>query len=154
MKTIIGILIGACVTIIATFISYLLSKRLVEQTHANALELLQKTEFNKAATVFRTAFLNEIFLLQDNIKTAQSMPTNIIYHDILISHEKAKILFEPFVPIVELESFNTAWDKYKRTEDYYRPEMKDQNLKTIKPQLSTLYLEHISRLLDFARPKT
>ena len=153
MKTIIGVLIGACVTIIATFFSYLLSKRLVQQTHANALQLLQKTEFNKAAAIFRAAFVNEIFLLQDNIETGNQMPTHIIHHDILISHEKANILFEPFLPAIELESFNAAWEKYKRTKNDYIPKGEDTSTKAIKPKMSMVYLDHINHLLDFAKPK-
>lgn len=114
-----------------------------------ALETIRITEFNKAASTFRVAFVNEIFLLQENIKMGTKMPDEIIYPNILIAHEKAKIIFEPFVSSTELESFNKAWENYKNCENTYYP----KHMGSYKAEKSKFYLDHINHLLQHAKPK-
>ena len=116
-----------------------------------ALQTIRITEFNKAAAAFRVTFVNEIFLLRENIKKRNKIPDEIIDRSVLIAHEKAKILFEPFVPTSELESFNAAWENYKNSENTYD----NQNMGSYKADLSKVYLDHINCLLDeYAKPKT
>jgi len=50
------------------------------------------------------------------------MPDEIIDRSILIAHEKARIIFEPFVPSIKLEGFNTAWKNYKNGENTCCPQ--------------------------------
>ena len=106
-----GVIAG---TIIGGILAHCSGTKLIQKTHENDLRVMRITEFNKAAALFREAFVMEIFLLRENINTGDHMPNNIINRDALIAHEKAKILFEPFVPLAELERFNQAWEKYKK----------------------------------------
>lgn len=83
------------------------------------------------------------------------MPDRIISQDILITHEKAKILFEPFVPADTRVGFNTAWENYKNTKDIYSDDPKAiTNNRDYPPAISNLYLDNLNYLLDeFAQPK-
>ena len=57
---IIGGIVSICGVIIGALISYFLSKKLVQQTHKNALRLLNITELNKATAKLRDAFSEEL----------------------------------------------------------------------------------------------
>ena len=114
-------------------------------------ENIRITEFNKAAALFREAFVKEIFLLRENVVTGHNFHTSIINRNALVTHEKAKILFEPFVPSAELERFNQAWENYKTNDTDYS--QGDRTISAIKTQGSQDYLDHINNLLEFAKPK-
>jgi hypothetical protein len=79
------------------------------------------------------------------------MPNNIINRDALIAHEKAKILFEPFIPTAQLKGFNQAWEKYKNADADYS--QGDRTMSGFKTQRSQDHLDHINGLLYFAKPK-
>jgi len=142
-----GAVIGA---LLVGILAHWSSKKLLEQTHQNNLHVIQITEFNKAAAVFRAAFVNEMFLLRKNAEKGNQMPDEIIDRNILIAHEKAKIIFEPFVSTADLQGFNKAWEEYKNTDSAYCV----QNMGSYKAEMSNAYLTHIQNLLEYVRPKT
>ena len=113
-------------------------------------------EFNKAAAPFRAAFVDEIHSLRSNSKSGDTDVYKIISDNTFISHEKAKILFEPFIPSDELEAFNCTWDEYKNYEYTFYTKLKTPyhpcNIEQ-RQELSNNYLNHIDKLLGFAQPK-
>ena len=70
---------------------------------------------------------------------------------VVVAHEKAKIMFEPFVPASEQKSFNVAWEKYRYGE---RNQAEDQDNESFRKKLSQIYLEHIDALLKYADAKS
>lgn len=150
LEFIVALPVGA---VIGWIIREIVSDRLARD---RALETIKITEFNKAAVAFRISFINEIFLLRENILTGNKIPSEIIRPDILIAHEKAKITFEPFVPAPQRKAFNDAWEKYKNSENIYCQQTPPEKMgiKEFKPDLSKIYLDHINNLLEeFAKLK-
>jgi hypothetical protein len=134
--------IGICGTYYAT-----------RSAHSTALAAIRITEFNKGASIFRAAFVDVDFLLQQNIKTGNEIPTHITAN-FLIAHEKAKILFEPFLPSIDLDGFKKAWDNYKNYDDNYLNTTNSfQGNNTQFKHMSEYCLNQIKDLLKFAQPK-
>ena len=119
-------------------------------------ETIQITEFNKGAATFRAAFVNELFALRKNAQTGEQFLHSIITDEIFIAHEKAKILFEPFLTDNDLASFNTTWENYKNSfYDYIEQESPNYHpaKDSDKIGLSAYYLKNIEALLNYAKPK-
>jgi hypothetical protein len=142
--TIVGVLIG-------TWAAYRLSIKLVERTHENDLELFHRQEFNKAAAAFKATFVDEIFRMRRGVDILHKR-----YGEdpdaIAVANEKAKIIFEAFLPKDMLSGFNIAWEKYKDPDE--------KNKITYSPlspeysrELGKIYLSHIDQLLEYATPK-
>jgi hypothetical protein len=144
-----GAIIGALLVGILTYCS---SKKLVQQTHKNALDAIQITEFNKAAATFRAAFVNEIFMLRKNIIDGKKHTEEIIGDEVLIAHEKAKIIFEPFLCSTVLPIFNSAWEGYINYENKFDKPYGFGNTEHRK-ELSIICLNQINHLLSFGSPK-
>jgi hypothetical protein len=147
-----GAIVGA---LLAGPVSYWFSKRLATQARADNLEALRIIEFNKAAAEFRASFVSETFLLQDAIATGNKKPTQIITSDVLLAHEKAMILFRPFINAENLVGFDAAWHQYKNTKDKNTEKNGHENrdIRKYAPNLGNLYIEHIKHMLDnFAAP--
>jgi len=138
-------MIGAIIGLVGVFIGSRLST-------LTAIEIINRQTFNNAASIFRAAFVNEIFRLQKNIKNGSRVPDEIITLDVLISHEKAKIIFEPFLTKNELLRFNIAWEKYKNSESIYDQDMTTKD-GAINADPSKVYLDNINYLLEFGKPK-
>lgn len=66
------------------------------------MQIIRITEFNRGAAAFRAAFTDVKLKLRDNSRTGDELITRIIPRDVRIEHEKAKILFEPFLSTIEL----------------------------------------------------
>jgi hypothetical protein len=116
------------------------------------MESIRIIEFNRGAADFRASFVEIIFKLRKN-KT--SFDFQIMTEEVFIGHEKAKIIFEPFVDHRELKRFNEAWKKYLNTNDEYNRDEKNPNFASPEgiEKISMLYLHHIADLLEFAKPK-
>jgi len=142
--TIIGALIG-------TWATYRLSVRLVQRTHDNAIALMQIQEFNKAAANFRAVFVDEIFHIRKNVEPFfQRFGER--REEIEIANEKAKIIFEAYLPAYMLSGFNAAWEQYEKpyeenkiTESPLSPEY--------YKELGNIRLSHINKLLEYAKRK-
>jgi hypothetical protein len=126
-----------------------------------AFEMVRITEFNKAAAIFHAAFIDIIYLLRQNSQTAEIHYSNILTDKILITHEKARIMFEPYLIPDKLAGFNTAWEKYKDSEENYykeflqeqRPEPTIEDVKARRKDFSQYCLTHLYALLEYAKPK-
>lgn len=146
----IGVSIGGVVGFI---IRELIGDRMARD---RALEAIRITEFNKGASAFRLAFVDVICLLKQSIEIQYKGSRNIVSPQVLIDHEKAKMLFEPFITSSDLQGFNTAWENYKNYEDNYLGQGKPFNSqKTSDRQAMCQYcLDQINYLLAYAKPKT
>ena len=149
-------IIGATATVIAGFggtflgacLSYKVGIKLVQKTHENDIELLRRQEFNKAAAVFRAAFVDEMFRISKSMATPHAIYGERLI-DIAIANEKAKIIFEVFLPDDMLSGFKVAWDKYIEADTGKNSPLTEEGRKKI----ATIYLSHIKNLLEFAKPK-
>ena len=110
----------------------------------------RRIEFNKYAAVFRDEFVDEILEIRKAIDTRDPNKQGNFFifnfhgENDLISHEKAKIIFEPYVS--DLKGFNSAWYAYTHGGKYGAIE-KDTYKHTI------VLRDHLEALLKFAEPK-
>ncbi len=142
-------LIGFVRSIVSTIIGYFLKRSMT-------VKVIEITEFNKAATAFRAAFVDVIFALRQN--TEGKMHTNIyskiITDEVLVNQGKSKILFEPSLAKLaksDSEGFTAAWDRYVDCRHNYQ-----QDYSNPDPQIkeeSQYCLNHIETLLIYAKPK-
>lgn len=125
---------------------------------ARNYENLRATEFNKASAAFRSAFVDEIYALRHIVKYGGKDPKNVLIEPAFIKHEKAKIMFEPFLSVSNLEGFNAAWDKYRKCHnDYYEDSHKENPTYVSYPDSNCTYtakseycLKHMNVLLKYA----
>ncbi|MGP8153583.1 MAG: hypothetical protein ACLQBQ_05500 [Smithella sp.] len=110
-----------------------------------------KERFNKAAAAFRATFVDEIFRMRRGVDILHGR-FGERPEEIAITNEKAKIIFEVYLPQKELVGFNAAWEKYKNP-----GEINKINCNPIDPEygkkLGNIYLSHINNLLEYAKPK-
>ena len=81
--------------------------------YRNALNLYRITEFNKAASTFRAAFVDSIHTIKDSgLKPGDegwyALLPKIYTATVEAELEKAKIIFEPYLPPKERTGFNSA----------------------------------------------
>jgi hypothetical protein len=135
--------------LIVGFANHFLSK-------SRSIEAIRITEFNKGASVFRAAFVDIIYSLRQNSEMGSELIAKIITPEILLAHEKAKILFEPFLNKSELQGFNMAWENYVNCKyNYYTHLTSDPSAGSDndRKQFSQFCLDHIDKLLNYAKPK-
>ena len=145
IEFIIALPIGA---VIGWIIREIVSDRLARD---RALEVIKITEFNKAAAIFRASFVDEFFRIRRNIKEPGERYLERP-EEIAIANEKAKIIFEAFLPAAKLSGFNAAWKQYENCEGKETKVYSPLNPKHRK-ELGNIQLSHINNLLEFAKPK-
>jgi hypothetical protein len=119
------------------------------------MQIIRITEFNRGAAAFRAAFTDVKLKLRDNSHTGDELFSRIITRDVRVEHEKAKILFEPFLSAEELISFNSQWDKYENCQnDFYQRDETYNNVNPGRKDESQYCLEQLEALLAYAKPKT
>lgn len=104
MEMFIGFLYGVCATLAGGLAAHFLSK-----------EREYRSEFNKAATAFRAAFVETQRLLDESKNfdfVANGVETRNILFANIVEHEKAKIIFSSYLSTTELPGFNKAWKEY------------------------------------------
>jgi hypothetical protein len=75
---------------------------------------------------------------------------------ILVAHEKAKILFEPFLDRKALAGLDDAWGKYEKSRETYDQQVTSWSSNhdpEYKKDFSKYCLNHIDNLLSYAKPK-
>ncbi len=153
-----NIIIFSAGGVVGSLAGFLLEHRL---SRSRGIELIQITDFNKAAAIFRVALVDEIYLLRKNIINGNTFIDTIITDNTYIGHEKAKIIFEPFLADTEMTGFNNDWDKYKNCKtNYYLAQTPPSKHPVFHPvdvesrkDFSIYYLNHIENLLNYAKPK-
>ncbi|MEI6610957.1 MAG: hypothetical protein WCO53_14615 [Deltaproteobacteria bacterium] len=153
--TVIGIIAAALSglggTALGAHFAYKNGIKLVRATHKNAIQLMQRQEFNKAASNFRAVFVDETFHIRRNVEPFYQR-FGERREEIEIANEKAKIIFEAYLPADMLIGFNAAWEQYKKP---------DEESKITESQLSSEYykelgnirLSYINSLLEYAKRK-
>lgn len=114
-----------------------------------ALETIRITEFNKGAAAFRVAFVDEEYRLRHSDMSTWDKSFHVMRErgsDVLIAHEKAKILFEPFIDKADLPGFNAAWETYAHWPSHY---IKENPEDSKNPD----HLGHLKHLLVYAKFK-
>lgn len=139
------VIIGAVATVAAGFGGAFLGATI---SYRYGIKLLQRQEFNKAATEFRATFVDEMLRIGRRMETPHAIYGERLT-DIAIANKKAKIIFEAFLPSSMLSGFNTAWDKYIEADIGKNSPLTEEGRKKIV----TIYLSHIKNLLEFAKPK-
>jgi len=116
-------------------------------TYRFALRLNSNIEFNKAAAVFRAAFVEVMYWLRQGSEVEGRMIPQILTDAVLVDQEKAKLVFEPFLSKTELAGFNAAWDEYIGCRINYGGKTSSRS------EERQYCLGHIDRLLSYAAPK-
>jgi hypothetical protein len=160
--TIIGAIIGVGGAIIGAIlagpVTYYFSKVLIKMTHKNAIELMRRQEFNKAAADFKAAFIPGLRYL--DYRYSPERPPEIGIYKTLSSafdrHEIAIIKFRPYLCGQQQIWFDKAWDDYCDKKEDSKPHFMvyaEPNgvIEKIKAQKN--YLEKLNALLKFSEPK-
>ena len=118
----IGVALGSLIT---GTVSYFIAKFTLNATHRNAIELLHRQEFIRAAINFRTAFFDMLVYCQQ-IPSGSGAEPHLV--DFIIKsigeHTKAALLFRSYLTCTERFSFDQAWKDYSRQENWnqFNPE--------------------------------
>lgn len=164
--TMFGALVGIFGVLIGVWLTYRFSKNLIKESHKNAIELIKKQSFINAASDFRAAFI-EVQRLLDRSKTFDiTVPDGTRVIDILnvhiIAHEKAMLVFRPYISESELASFDEAWKTYYSQKNEYDECLTDYESIQVtssvddpkhENNLRKLALSRIENLLSFASYK-
>ena len=147
---VIGTCLGAIIGIVGTYLV--------------AIRIAHRQDFNKAAAIFRSAFIEEKRLLSQ--RHTYDVVTKKGVYDILkaaiIRHEKAMIRFREYLTEREKRCFDKAWKEYysEGEANYCLCDYETKfDEKTGKPDLEfekglmKLALTRIDELLKFTKPK-
>jgi hypothetical protein len=163
---IVAALIAVTGTLLGVWIGSLLSKSTshaaIQATHQNALDLIQRQEFNKAAANFRVTFTNELTYFKDIVdydKYSTVTEDEIIkrLESTVIAFNNACILFRCYLTESQLVGFDNAWKEYCHPQGGEPKQMPGPFLEYFvddPPHKSLpLIIEKMEKLLSFAKPK-
>lgn len=144
-----GIIVGA---IIAGPITYFFSRKLINESHKNALAIIKITEFNKAAASFRASFIKEQRLLTlDSVADKTGLTAVDIIKEAIDRQEIAMIRFEPFVCESDIDAYKKAWKEYAGDSKHFEQYSTVRHIDI--PEKKKLALDRINNLLKYAKPK-
>ena len=126
--TLIGAVIGALIGALATIFAARLTA--------------EKQQLLVESAKFRAAFVEEIVKL----RSAQEDAFRILDNTAVIKHEKAKVVFEPWVRPGKLNAFSNAWIDYERLIKTVAPGNMDNRKKECDSAV-----DRIEKLLAFAK---
>ena len=112
---IVGAVVGAVVaSLLAGWISVKISKNNIEATHRNAIALINRQDFIRAATIFKEAFIFEIHFLKHGDSPISSLH-GTAYDVLTKAYKTHRIAYERFridIPEVKRHDFDKAWEEY------------------------------------------
>lgn len=123
----------------------------------NGMMFIKRQEFNKAASVFYTAFLDDIIIVEDSkpeeisikllerVSKERRLKESNDIETTGLKHRKAMIIFRPYVDKSNLSGFDDAWSKYNEWTKYYGDEKSKGHNYDFK--------SHLYRLLEYAKPQ-
>ena len=129
-NTIIASLIGVIGGLIGAWIGGIISRKAsveaVESANKNAINIINRQEFNRAAIEFRGEFIEVKRLLADHyqfdVAINKDKPTvSEILDEFFISHERAVMRFRPYLSTDQLSDFDNAWEEYCEKDDWQIP---------------------------------
>jgi hypothetical protein len=158
-------LIGLVGTLGGVLLGYSLnrrsSKEAVESSNKNAIAIINRQEFNRAATEFREAFAETQRLLAKHytyeraINKEKPSVFEILNKD-FITHERAVIRFRPYLTKDRLIGFNEAWKTYCCYDDWNIPLQCYSQKGGNDPQKEIEFMNcaniHLNLLLEYAKP--
>jgi len=164
MDPTIAIILGAILgALLAGPITYHYSKRLIQQSYKNTIEVFKRQTFDVAAAKFRTAFLSEILYLRYDVKikgAGTSDRINEFLNSAIFKHMEALIQFEHLLNAREREGMYRAWDEYCHPEGipedkYEKRDFRFDGYATIEDskgeeEAKKIALQNIYKILDFA----
>jgi hypothetical protein len=151
-STIISALIGVGGALIGSWAGGAISRsaalRAAESSNRNAMDIMARQEFNKAAAAFRAALVDEMYRLE-HIDMSTSINCLAVMMErtdaTTVAHEKARILFEPFIDKSGLPGFRKAWGIYTNNWPQY--------LKDGDGYDKQDFFSHLFSFLEYAKPK-
>ncbi|MCI5219275.1 MAG: hypothetical protein D3914_08815 [Candidatus Electrothrix sp. LOE2] len=150
-ETIVASVIGVSGTILGVVIGWLLNHRTMNS-------IVKRQEFYKAAAAFRVAFCDEYRTLRSIARPEEINDSFVMdtLSEAVAKHEKAYIMFRPYLTGKRMRDFDKAWHDYlvpkggevadlpKPFIDYYRESNYESCIK--------LALEKMDVLMEFAKP--
>lgn len=134
ISTIIGAILGA---IIAGSVTYFVS-----------IKLSKRQDYNKAAAVFRESFFDEkIKLYKANLDVS-----SFINEETFNRHEKAKIIFEPYLSNCDLNCLRKIWETYRKY-SYFETQNIAPGSADVSKEESKKAIAIIDKILSCAKPK-
>lgn len=151
--TIIGAILGALAT-------YRLSMNLTQRTHDNAIDLMQRQEFNKAAAFFRTTFTDEYRELKGIFYYAERFSEDDVLKMLNSSRtkfENACTNFRVHIDKSKRVGFDNAWKEYCHPQGCDPQQVPSAFTeyfidKEFHESISRI-IRNIENLLSFAEPK-
>lgn len=130
----VGAVVGASLT---GWLSYYISRKAIETTHQNAIELLHRQEFIRAAINFRSAFFDLLIFCQ---QPPSGSGAEIHIADFIINaiaeQTKAALLFRAYLKNINRFSFDQAWKEYSGQENW-----NEFNSEFIKSEYSVVFYD-------------
>lgn len=149
-------IVGAIATVLAGFggaalgacFAYKTGMKLVQKTHKNAIDLMQRQRFDDAASKFRTCFTEQIRVLQKDGGTNPHEFLSKAY----IRHWNAVIEFSTILNAKNKNRLNEQWEKYQQA---YESSLFHSTGKPAgqRKECYALALEHILELIDVSKYK-
>jgi len=134
---------------LGVWFTYRFSKHLIGESHQNAIKLIQRQEFNKAATEFRNAFYPELIFLKHNARIDGCGSSDdlgeFLRFGYLHRHLKAFETFKTYLTSEERMAIKKKWDEYCNFTQY--------SDKTNEAELKKLALKGIKKILKFTEHK-
>ena len=155
IAALIGVLGGLLGAWIGGIISRKSSREAIAASNKNAIDIMRRQKFNKAASDFKAAFFDII--------NPDGMRVQDILKELIVEHERAKIVFSANFATHALHSLNKAWVAYYSQENRnaehlfeYKSVVIDSshNIDTQHEiKVRKLALSRIENLLSFAKYK-
>ncbi|MBW2740348.1 MAG: hypothetical protein JRE64_16225 [Deltaproteobacteria bacterium] len=150
-------IVGAIATVFAGFggaalgayFAHKTGIKLIQTTHNNDIDLMQRHGFNKAAADFRNAFLPEISYLEYDIPLKKTGSTDQsikwFLRTGLSRHTEALCVFKVYLSNDERIRIDKAWNKYRTQSDNYdSTPMPDKEKKAVLQEIHNILYEFAS----------
>ena len=131
-------------------------------TYGSFILLSRRQSFNEAAGKFHASFVEAQRLLQENKTFDITVPggtrVKTILEGYIVEHERAMLIFRPYVPKRKLRGFDKAWRTYYSQKNKYAECLSEYDFVddydgNDKGEKRKMALDRIDQLLKFATPK-
>ena len=153
-----GTILGA---VVANRMSRKNSSEAIEASNRNAINIINRQDFNRAAAEFRDAFTEAQRLLAKHytyeVAINKDKPSVFeILHKFFADHERAVRRFRSYLHKDRLAGFNKAWNTYCCYDDWSIPllcySQKGDNDPEVAKEFMSCANVHLDNLLKYAKP--
>ncbi len=158
-------ILGVGGTIIGAFVGNCMARKTssdaISASNRNAIDLIQRQEFNNASAIFRNIFLPETTYLKHNANIG-GLGSSSNLHEILsagyLRQLKALVIFKIYLSGEDRINIDKAWHQYchhpDNPNDLYFEQYSTKNVsKERENELKNIALNRIENLLKFAKHK-